>query len=245
VAAAVKNADFVLGAMRQDGRLLRSWKAGEAALKRYLEDHAMVAGALLAVHEATFSRRYLDEARALCEQMLGLFWDDAREAFFDTGTDHEQLVVRPRNLFDNAVPCGTSVAIETLLRLAVLTGEDRYETPALTALRPMADLMARHGSGFGRFLCALDFRLGPVTEVALVGGEGLAELTATVFGRYLPNLVVTGLVDGDARNAAGIPLLENRPALGGRATAYVCEHYACRQPTTDPGELARQLAPSV
>jgi uncharacterized protein YyaL (SSP411 family) len=137
------------------------------------------------------------------------------------------------------------VAIETLLRLAVLTGEDRYETPALTALRPMADLMARHGSGFGRFLCALDFRLGPVTEVALVGGEGLAELTATVFGRYLPNLVVTGLVDGDARNAAGIPLLENRPALGGRATAYVCEHYACRQPTTDPGELARQLAPSV
>jgi uncharacterized protein YyaL (SSP411 family) len=245
VAAAVKNADFVLGAMRQDGRLLRSWKAGEAALKGYLEDHAMVAGALLAVHEATFSRRYLDEARALCEQMLGLFWDDAREAFFDTGTDHEQLVVRPRNLFDNAVPCGTSVAIETLLRLAVLTGEDRYETPALTALRPMADLMARHGSGFGRFLCALDFRLGPVTEVALVGGEGLAELTATVFGRYLPNLVVTGLVDGDARNAAGIPLLENRPALGGRATAYVCEHYACRQPTTDPGELARQLAPSV
>src|SRR2546426_2404758 len=181
VAAAVKNAGFVLEAMRADGRLLRTWKSGRAKLKGYLEDYAMVAAALIEVYEATFERRWLDEARHLADEMVLLFWDERLEGFYDTGTDHEQLIVRPRNLFDNAVPCGTSVATETLFRLAVLTGESRYEAIAAKVLRPMADLMARYASGFGRFLCALDFHLGPVIEIALVApaaGDGLGSLVA-------------------------------------------------------------------
>jgi hypothetical protein len=245
VAAAVKNAEFVLGCMREGGRLLRTWKGGRAKLKGYLEDYAMVAAALVDVYEATFDRRWFDEARGLAEEMLRLFWDEKLDGFYDTGIDHERLIVRPRNLFDNAVPCGSSVAIETLLRLAILTGERRYEATALQALRPMADLMARHASGFGRFLCALDFNLGPVVEIALVApradGDGLAPLAAEVFRRYLPNRVVTGMVAGDARGAAGIPLLQNREAVGGKATAYVCRNYACELPVTDRAALARQL----
>jgi uncharacterized protein YyaL (SSP411 family) len=244
VAAAVKNADFLLREMRAGGRLLRTWKAGEAKLKGYLEDYAMVAAALVDVYEATFDRRWLDEARALAEEMVRLFWDEKREGFYDTGTDHERLIVRPRNLFDNAVPCGSSVAIETLFRLAILTGERRYEATALQALRPMADLMTRYASGFGRFLGALDFHLGPVVEVALVapaGGDGLALLAGEVFGRYLPNRVVAGGLAGDAKGAAGIPLLQNREAVGGRATAYLCKNYACELPVTDRAALARQL----
>ncbi|MBI2555578.1 MAG: thioredoxin domain-containing protein, partial [Candidatus Rokubacteria bacterium] len=170
-----------------------------------------------------------------------------KDAFFDTGVDHEQLVVRPRNLFDNAVPCGSSVTVEVLFRLAVLTGEERYEWHALRALRPMADLMTRYPTGFGRFLCALDFHLGPVSEVALVwpqGKDGLELLLAQVFGRYLPNRVVVGCADGEAAARAGIPLLESRPLVGGKATAYVCERYVCKAPTTDPEELARQLGAS-
>ncbi len=242
VAAAVKNAEFVLRAMRDGGRLLRTWKAGRAHLKGYLEDYAMVAGALLEVHAATLERRWLDEARSLADEMLRLFWDDALEGFYDTGSDHERLIVRPRNLFDNAVPCGTSVAIETLLRLAVLTGEAAYESRALKALRPMGDLMAKHPTGFGRFLCALDFNLGPRVEIALVlpaRGDGGGELAAEVFGRYLPNRVVTGAVAGAP--GKGIPLLESRGAVDGKATAYVCRNYACELPVTDRAALARQL----
>jgi uncharacterized protein len=244
IAAAVRNAEFVLGSMRDRGRLLRTWKSGRAKLKGYLEDYAMVAVALLDVYEATFERRWLDEARTLADDMVRLFWDDQLDGFYDTGSDGEPLIVRPRNLFDNAVPCGTSVAIETLFRLAVLTGESRYESTALTALRPMADLMARHASGFGRFLCALDFHLGPVVEVALVtppAGDGLGALVDEVFGRYLPNRVVTGMVGGDGAAAAGIPLLQGREAVGGKATAYVCRNYACELPVTDRAALARQL----
>jgi uncharacterized protein YyaL (SSP411 family) len=247
VAAAARNAGFVLGQMRdRDGRLLRTWKGGEAKLKGYLEDHAMVAAALIAVYEATFDRRWLDEARRLADAMIDLFWDEGVEGFFDTGRDHEALVVRPRNLFDNAVPCGSSVAIETLLRLKVLTGETAFEARALRALRSMADLMARHPSGFGRFLCALDFHLGPVVEVALVaplatGGDGLDALASEVFTRYMPNRVVVGSTGGDAAAAAGIPLLEGRGPVDGRAAAFVCRDYACELPATDRDTLARQL----
>ena len=242
VAAAVRNAGFLLGAMRRDGRLLRTWKSGEARLKGYLEDHAMVAAALLEVYEATFERRWLDAARALADDMLRLFWDEQLDGFYDTGHDHEKLIVRPRNLYDNAVPCGTSVAIETLLRLAVLTGEAAYEARALTALRPLADLLGRHPTAFGRFLCALDFHLGPKVEVALVTPDGDAgPLAAEVFGRFLPNRVVAGMVAGDAGAAAGVPLLEGRTLIDGRPTAYVCRNYACELPVTESTALARQL----
>ena len=244
VAAAVRNAEFLLDSMRRDGRLLRTWKAGQARLKGYLEDYAMVAAALVDVYEATFERRWLDAARGLADDLLGLFWDEALEGFYDTGHDHERLIVRPRNLFDNAVPSGTSVAIETLLRLAVLTGEATYESRALAALRPVADLIGRYPSGFGRFLCALDFHLGPRVEVALVTpprAGGAESLAAEVFGRYLPNRVVVGMAAGDGPAAAGIPLLEGRGAVEGKATAYVCRNYACELPVTDRAALASQL----
>ncbi len=248
LAAAVRNAEFLATQMVRGGRLRRSWKDGQARITGYLEDHATVGAGLLALYEATFDRRWLDESRRLAEEALRLFWSAERETFFDTGHDQESLVVRPRNIFDNAVPSGTSVAIEWLLRLAVVLGEERYEAVALKALRPMADLMQRYPSGFGRYLCALDFHLGPVAEVALVwrpGEErGAAPLLDTVFGRYQPNRVVVGAAEG-APGAGGLPLLAERGTLNGRPTAYVCRHYVCQLPVTEPEALARQLDAGV
>ncbi|OGK78886.1 MAG: thioredoxin [Candidatus Rokubacteria bacterium GWC2_70_16] len=249
VAAAVRTAAFLTTAMRDGERLLRSWRNGEARLRGYLEDHAMVGLGLLAVYEATFDRRWLDESQRLAEAALALFWDAEREIFFDTGSDHEALVVRPRNLFDNAVPSGSSMAIEWLLRLALHFGEERYERQALQALRPMADLMARHPAGFGRYLSALDFHLGPVAEVALCwppGGDGSAAgpLLEAVFGRFLPNRVVAGAADGTP-GLEGLPLLSQRGTVGGRPTAYVCRRYVCETPTTDPADLTRRLEAGV
>jgi uncharacterized protein YyaL (SSP411 family) len=241
--AATTTAEFLTAAMIRDDRLQRSWKNGEARIRGYLEDHALVGLGLVAAYEATFDRRWLDRARGLADAALSLFWDAGAEAFFDTGSDQEALVVRPRSLFDNAVPSGTSVAIELLLRLAAHTGEAAYEKQALRALRPMADVMARYPTGFGRYLAALDFHLGPVAEIALVwpAGAGPAgPLLDTVFGRYLPNRVVAGTADG-AADVGGLPLLEGKRVEGGRVTAYVCRKYVCQAPTTDPEALARQL----
>jgi uncharacterized protein YyaL (SSP411 family) len=246
LAAAARSADFLTSQMVVGGRLHRSWKDGRAHILGYLEDHAAVGAGLLDAYEATFDRRWLDHSRALAEEALRLFWDETKDAFFDTGSDQEALVVRPRSLFDNAVPSGTAVTIEWLLRLAAHLGEDRYERQALRALRPMADLMRRYPTGFGRYLAALDFHLGPVPEIALVwpaGPEGeaaAAPLLERVFGRYLPNRVVAGMADG-AKEAAALPLLAGKRAEGGRATAYLCRKYVCQAPTSDPDALARQL----
>jgi hypothetical protein len=246
IAAAVKNAEFVTTQMKDGPRLLRSWRDGQAKIKGYLEDYAMVGAGLLVLYEATFDRRWLDESRRLADQALALFWDEREEMFFDTGEDQEALVVRPRNLFDNAVPSGTSVAIEWLLRLAILFGEERFEALALKALRPMADLMTRHPSGFGRYLAALDFHLGPVAEVALVWPDGSVPgpLVERVFRRYMPNRLVVGARAGSP-DPAGLPLLADRGAVDGKPTAYVCRRYVCQLPVTDPAALAAQLDAGV
>jgi hypothetical protein len=127
--------------------------------------------------------------------------------------------------------------------MAAFTGEARYEAHALKALRPMADLMGRYPTGFGRFLSALDWNVGPVAEVALVWPreDAAAPLLRQVFGRFLPNRVVAGRRADDAAAAAGIPLLADRGLVDGRATAYVCRNYACQLPVTEPEALARQL----
>src|SRR5262249_60273038 len=133
------------------GRSPRSGKGGKAKLTGCREAHGRVGVGLLRLYGAPSARRWLDESRQLAERALELFWDEAEGMFFDTGRDHDALVVRPRNLFDNAVPCGTSVAIDWLLRLAVFFGEERYGTIAARPLRPLADLMTRYPSGFGRY----------------------------------------------------------------------------------------------
>ena len=163
----------------------------------------MVADGLLALYEATFDRGWLEGSRAIADAMLALFWDPDAEAFFDTGADHEALVVRPRSLFDSAVPCGTSVAADVLLRLALLLDEPAYERPALSALRAVLPLMTRYPSGAGRFLSALDFYLGPPVEVAIVWPGGPrpgadlppAALAREAFHRYLPSRVMAGAAE--------------------------------------------------
>jgi uncharacterized protein YyaL (SSP411 family) len=174
--------------------------------------------------------------------MVDLFWNPTTEGFFDTGRDHETLVVRPRSLFDSAVPCGSSVAADVLLRLAVLTGDSDLERRATETIRSVAPLVGRYPSGFGRFLGALDFHLGSPVEVAVVWAPdgdrtGLSPLLAEVFSRYLPNRILTGGVEG---SGADLPLLAGKRAFG-RPTVYVCEGYACQAPTTEPAALGDQL----
>ena len=242
--AATANAAFLLDNLRQDGRVLRTWKDGRAKLPGYLEDYAMLIDGLLAVYEATFEPRWLDEARSLADAMIALFWSESDGSFYDTGSDAEALIVRPRDVFDNAMPCGGSAAADVLLRLASFTGDAEYSRKAINSIRTVARFMQEHPAGFGHWLGALDFYLGKVREVVLVGERGdagFARMRDVVFSGYRPNKVVAGLDSADAAPFAS-PLFEARVPLGGSVTAYVCENFACRTPTTDPEELASQLA---
>jgi uncharacterized protein YyaL (SSP411 family) len=241
---AVANAEFVLGTLKQGDRLLRTYKDGRARLNGYLEDHSFYADGLLALYESTLDPRWYREARALAARMLDQFWDPEQGAFFDTGRDHEQLVSRPRDVFDNATPAGNSVAAEVLLRLAVLSGEQRYREVAETVLGSLGEAAARIPTGFGRLLCAIDFALAPSQEVALVGdsaGPDTRALLEVIRERYRPNTVLALASSPEDALVAELPLLADRPRRDGKATAYVCHNYSCQMPTTEPEELRRQL----
>jgi uncharacterized protein YyaL (SSP411 family) len=242
--AAEKNAAFLLEKLRVDGRLRRSYKDGQARLGGYLEDYAMVADGLVTLYEATFDVRWLVEADTLCDAISELFWDEERKFFYDTPADHEELVTRPRDVYDSAAPSGTSVATDVLLRLALLLDRDDYRRRAEAVLEELSGGMEKLPGAFGRLLAALDFSLAEPRELAIIGDPGSPDtqaLIVTVYGLYLPNKVVAGRAEGDEEPAGLIPLLADRPARDGKATAYVCVHYACKSPTTDPEELREQL----
>jgi len=228
-------AEFVLGTMRDErGRLLRTYKDGRAHLNAYLEDHAFLVEGLLTLYESTFEPRWFAAARELANQMIERFADEERGGFFETSSDHEQLVARRKDLEDNPIPAGNSSAAYGLLRLAALSGEHEYERRAEGVLRLLHEIAPRHPQAFAHLLQALDFRLAQTKEVALAGTD-TAELERVVRSKFRPHIVLAG------GEPDGVPLMEGREPVDGRAAAYVCEQFSCRQPVTKADELEALL----
>jgi uncharacterized protein YyaL (SSP411 family) len=236
VDAAARCAGFVLGSLRgEDGRLLRTWKDARARLNAYLEDHAYLLEALLTLYEASFDPRWFMEAEALAGAMIERFADEEKGGFFETSSDHERLVARRKDFEDHPIPAGNSSAAYGLLRLAALTGNHEYQKQAVGVLRLLHELAPKHPTAFAHLLQALDFHLSPTREVALVG-EDTRALERVVRGAFRPHLVLAG------GESDGVPLLDGRTLVDGRPAAYVCEHFACKAPVTDPAELQALLA---
>jgi uncharacterized protein YyaL (SSP411 family) len=235
--AASACAGFVLRDLRDpSGRLLRTWKDGHGRIDAYLEDHAFLLEALLTLYEASFEPRWYLEAVALADAMIDRFADHERGGFFTTPDDHEQVGPRRKDLEDSPIPSGSSSAAFGLLRLALLSGEGKYERHALGVLRLLAPIAARHPQAFGHLLQAIAFYLAPVREVAIVGpGSEADALLRVVRGAFRPFVVLAGGA------ANGVPLLEGREPVDGHAAAYVCEHFACQAPVTEPEALAALL----
>ena len=234
--AARASADFILRELRDtEDRLLRTYKDGQAKLNAYLEDHAFLLEALLVLYESTFEPRWFTAARELADTMIERFADDENGGFFETSTDHEQLVARRKDLEDHPIPSGNSSAALGLLRLAALTGEHEYERRGVSVLRLLHGVAPRHPQAFGHLLQAMDFHLSPSREVALVGDD-LRPLERVVRDAFRPHVVLAG------GERDGVPLLQGREPVDGRAAAYVCERFACKAPVTEPSELQALLA---
>jgi uncharacterized protein YyaL (SSP411 family) len=240
-AIATEAAEAALAGLRDaDGRLARSWKDGRRTGVGVLEDHACLAEGFIALYEATFDERWFVEARRLADEILDRFRDPAG-GFFDTASDHETLVARPRDSQDNAVPSGGSMAATVLLRLAALTGVGAYRDAAEEAIRGVTGHLGAHPSAFAQWLVATDFALAPVVEVALVGDPAASEtrhLLSPAVAGYRPHQV---LAVGADPAASVVPLLGGRFAIDDRPTAFVCRDFACRQPVTEPEALAVML----
>jgi len=198
-----------------------------------LEDYSGAAWGLTLAYEATHERRYLDAARQLVDQIVARFVDEENGGFYDTPTDHEKLITRPKDLFDNATPSGNSVTCELLLRMAILFGNEEYARIATRAIASIWPLAERYPSGFGFLLGVAAWRAGQPKEIALTGSD-TAALERVIGETFLPHRV---LVAGEG--SAGLPLMEGRPH--DRTMAYVCHGYACEEPTSDPERLRELL----
>ncbi len=241
--AAVRAATTIVdGLLPDDGTLRRSWKDGRAVGAGVLEDYSHLAEGLLALYETTFDERWFTLARRLADQILARFEDPAG-GFFDTASDHERLITRPRDPQDNAIPSGGAMATTVLLRLAAWTGEGRYRDAAERALGTVAPFLTRYPTGFAQWLVAAAFAAGDVVEVAVVGGPGedaTRALLEPVRARWRPFQVLAAAAPATVLGSA-VPLLHDRVAIGGQATAYVCRDFACELPVTDPEALRSRL----
>ena len=226
------NAEFIFEKLWEGEHFLHSFKDGRARFNAYLDDYANVADGLLALYQLTFDERWLRRSESLAQFIIDRFADEEHGGFYFTARDHEELITRTKDFFDNATPSGNSVAADVLLRLAALLGRDDFRKQAEQTFAAVQPHLAQYASGFGRMLAAVDFAIGPSAEIALVGGTG--EFLASYRKQYLPRTVI-------AAGESDIALLRGRKATDGKPTAFICENLACKQPVTDVSEFEKLL----
>ncbi|MBL75570.1 MAG: thioredoxin domain-containing protein [Chloroflexi bacterium] len=236
------NAKFLLTNLYKNNRLLRTWKDQKAHLLGYLEDYAFLANALISLHVATFSHEWLVKARLLIDQMIELFWDHEANKFYDVGYDHEELITRPYQVFDNAIPSGASAATEALIRMHKLTGVKDYFMKAETSLCGVAPLLSRYPLGFGNWLKVLELYLAETVELVVVGDPQIKltkELVSPLRDNFFPFITFLG-INPKSNMIFDTPLSIERINVE-TPTAYLCNNFICELPTGDPLELRFML----
>ena len=237
---ATRNAAFLLTPSRLDGKLRRSWRAGQAGEEVFLEDYASLVLGLLEFYQTDFNNRWFQEAYRLAGEMLQRY-SDPGGGFFDTPSDAESLLTRPKELQDNATPSVNALAAETLLQLAAFTEKTEWREQAGKALDLVAEQSARYPTAFGRWLSAADFALGNVKQAAIIGALS-EKRTLTLIGEIRkanhPNHVVAASSYPPPEGAPA--LLVDRPTVDAKPTANVCEGFVCLQPVTDLEEFRKK-----
>jgi uncharacterized protein YyaL (SSP411 family) len=244
VALAERAATFLRDQLWDGKTLYHVWEEGEARFPGFLDDYADLVNALVSLYEATFDPFWIAWARQLTEAILAKFIDPVAGDFYDTASDGEQLIVRPKTFIDQGTPSGNGATAEALLRLGTLLGEHRFIDQARTLLERYAQLAVEHPIACGQLLLAMDFALGQPFEVAIIGDPTQPETRAllrVVQASYLPNRVLALRRPEDEIAASIVPLLAERSLVDGHPAAYVCRNFACQRPVTTPQELASQL----
>ncbi|UUO05807.1 thioredoxin domain-containing protein [Blastopirellula sp. J2-11] len=243
--AAERAADFVFDRMFDDsGRLLHSYRHGVAKLAAYLDDYANLANACISLYEASFAERWLQRAIELTNLMIRHFGDPVGGGFYFTADDHEKLIARNKDMYDNSVPSGNSMAAVVLLRLSALLGNTELLDEAVTTIRVAAPLMKKHPTATGQMLAAVDRYLGPAREVVILGNtdsDATSEFLAELRRRYTPNSVIA-CISPETTLPDDSPLA---PIFAGKAplpeadgTIFVCENFACQRPVTAAEAIA-------
>ncbi len=244
IAGATAAADFILTHQQSEGRLLRAWRDGRKLETAFLTDYAALVDGLIELYEATFSPRWLQEAKRLMLAAMKHFWDPQQGGFFFTADDHEALITREKDVTDNAIPSGNSLMLMNLLRLSAALADDAFAEKAQQMLQVFAGRVRERVGAAERFFSGVDFALGPVREVVIVGGlddPRTQALLRAVRGSYTPNRVVLQRDPDVSDDDLASPLLVGRNLVDGAPAAYVCENRVCGLPITDADALRQEL----
>ncbi|MBN1515619.1 thioredoxin domain-containing protein [Candidatus Sumerlaeota bacterium] len=247
IAAARKAADFLLTTLRrEDGRLLKRYRQGQAGLPAHVEDYAFTVWGLLELYEATFDTQYLQAAIELNDALIQHFQDEEHGGFFLTADDGEKLMDRGKEVYDGAMPSGNSVAALNLIRLARITGKSEYEEHAEKLIAAFGAMANRAPSAVAQFMIAFDFLQGPSCEVVIAGNPQAADTQAmlrALRAEFIPNKIV--ILRPPTKDTPAIvkfaPYTEHKTPKDGKATAYVCQNYSCQNPTNDPEQMLKFL----
>lgn len=243
--AASKAVDFIFSKLRrEDGRLLARYRDGQAAYPAYLEDYAFLVWGLLELYEATFESSYVEKAVELTDAMINLFYDAKHGGFFFYGKDSEQLLSRPKEIYDGAIPSGNSVATVNLLRLGRLTGKQNYQDLANQQLNTFAGDIQKYPIGYSYFLLGAYLSQESPVEIVLAGRKGdpdLAQMRKTVQQVFLPTAVLLMHSEDGKKSEDLLPLLQDKVPVEGKASAYICRDFACQPPITDVAKLKKAL----
>jgi len=238
---AIRNAKFLLDNLYQNERLLRSWRNGQAKHNAYLEDYASIILGLLALYQTDPNPEWYVRALKLSDEMVTHF-KDPDDGFFDTRDDHETLLIRPKDIQDNATPSGNALAATALLQITTYGEKSEWRDMVERMFSSNLEIILRHPMAFAQWLCAADFAIGPVQEVVVVGdleNSDTQTLLGTIWTTYRPRQVVA--ISDTPPSPTSPPLLQDRPLLNNQPTAYVCHNFVCQQPTNDPINLEAQL----
>jgi uncharacterized protein len=245
--AGARAADFVLALLRsEDGRLLRSWRAGRATVNGFLEDYAFVAEGLVDLYEAGGAQRYLEAASDLAEGMLREFRAEDG-AFFMTQRGDDTLLLRPREGHDGALPGANATAAHVLARLSFHFGRVDFRDAARQAIEAYGEAIARQPRGFAKSLIALEYLTEGPIELALVGAPGSEDYEGLdrALGRcFLAQRVIQHSDRGTGARAE-LALMSGRRPVDQRAALYVCRTGMCLPPITEPAAVETALLQSI
>lgn len=238
---ATRSAEFLVNNLRVNGKLHRSWRNGQVTEEVFLEDYAALILGLLELYQTDFNNKWFTIARELTDEMVEKF-SNPDGGFFDTPHTGEALLFRPKDISDNATPSGNALACEVLLKMAAYTDQGHYRSLAEQSLALIGESILRYPLGFARWLSAAENALGTMKQIAVLGEAGeenFERLLKVIRAEYRPGVVVAASSHPPSQHAPA--LLENRPLLNGKATAYVCEGFVCKQPTNEIDILIAQL----
>lgn len=246
--AALRAMDFIIQSLQtKEGRLLHRCRDGQGAIAANIDDYSFMIWALLELYEATFETKHLFKALEYQSHLFAYFRDDQNGGFFFTPHDAEELLTRPKELYDGAIPSGNSIAFLNTLRLSRITGDVEMDERAHEIYRAFCGEADAMPTAFTQFLCGLDFAIGPSSEVIIVGNMDHSDtqmLLKVLRSHYVPNKIVVFRPEHSAQHDIETiaPFVQSHASVNGQATAYVCSNFTCSLPTNDPDQMMALLS---